>query len=356
MQTRLHRIYNYLYAKDPAFIHLKHGVKTLIALVIVAAIMSPVDNRVAQFAAGFAAGFAMQGIRGDNKMAQFKIMLLAIACYFTAYGLGTLVQQYPVAKAVALTTLGFFALYVRRFGPKFALFPIFVWIFCFLGALFPAPTNLAAALQETFALIIGFTVAILVMLFVFPTNPRQFYLNNLNQFYRQYTSTLVWLRRLLSSGISDQFDTHREQVRNKLLDLTNINQTIVSTLIKAEPTLDHTLEKLMVAQYALMKASGIMLTTFKTIQQCQHQFPIPLQQALIAAISSCVELLKNLEFNNKFIPSLSNKPALNNIETLEQQVLSACKQHQRNSIAAINLYLALKLIRKNILHVTDNHT
>ncbi len=152
-------------AIDPGLLQIKHGAKTVLAVVAALEIFHFAQSQVALYA-GMSAGFLMQSTAGNaRKMRQITMAAMGISSTL-AVGLGSELSGQPWAKQALLVLAAFGAFYVRRWIPGKAMFPVFAFVLTLLATV--QPGGASSALPMMGAIFTGFVSAFAVYFYVLP--------------------------------------------------------------------------------------------------------------------------------------------------------------------------------------------
>ncbi len=159
----LNQIRYFLLAADPGLSQLRHGAKTVLAVVIALEAMRFLGSDVALYA-GLSAGFLMQSTAGTARRTR-QISMAAMGFVSTiAVGVGSELSGHAWMKELLLVAAAFAAFYVRRWIHGKAMFPVFAFILALLATVQPGGEK--SALPMMVAVFSGFISAFCVYFYV----------------------------------------------------------------------------------------------------------------------------------------------------------------------------------------------
>ena len=163
MSTALDRFRYLALAIDPGLLQIRHGAKTVLAVVIALEALRFGGSDLALYA-GLSAGFLMQSTAGTaRKTRQITMCAMGVASTI-AVGIGSELSERQWPKEVLLVFAAFAAFYVRRWIHGRAMFPIFAFVLTLLATVQPGGAK--AALPMMVAVFTGFISAFGVYFYV----------------------------------------------------------------------------------------------------------------------------------------------------------------------------------------------
>lgn len=338
----LQYFWNKWWEKDPDFFRIKHATRTVVA-VIIATLLFHRSNIIAQVYAGIAAGFSIQGIMGERWQEKLILLVCADICYYLAITLGSLVNQNIYLEGITLTLLAFFALYVRRFGDRFTIFPIQIWVFCFFGVIFPV-TSMHFFFRNSIALVVGFIVALFCYFVLFPENQFKSFHKNLSKFFSSYALSLQWLKNSLQVKIDfKEFSRQIEKYKWHDLNLMRANQTILETFTNTEHPKTKYLTNLYIIQFSIMKALTMIIESFERMSRENINLSETALKKLNELFEQFIILLSCIQ-DKTFIDNANNE-----LQSF-REYLSTCELTNNTKIVILlNIHLGFQLLLKNLL-------
>ena len=136
---------------DPGLNRVRDATKSVLAMVLVAVVSIPWLGLLPTVMGGLATFFICLSHDGVTPRQQLVSMLYATGGFILCVGLGVLLRPMPWVAQVVLIVLCFVAFYLRRYGPRFAIAPIFAAIIYLLVIMLPplAPMLLVPMLMAT---------------------------------------------------------------------------------------------------------------------------------------------------------------------------------------------------------------
>lgn len=237
-----------LLAIDPGLLQIKHGAKTVLAVVAALEIFHFAQSQVALYA-GMSAGFLMQSTAGNaRKIRQITMAAMGFSSTL-AVGLGSELSGQPWAKQTLLLFAAFGAFYVRLWIPGKAMFPLFAFVLTLLATVQPGGAGSALPMME--AIFTGFVSAFVVYFYVLPDESLRAFRHASNLFLHQ-----------LREAMQD-----REKMRNALRSMHRAvafeeeEQDHLGTHAPAE------CEAVLTAQYEALQVLTLLLDMYRDTMQ-----------------------------------------------------------------------------------------
>lgn len=346
----LQNILNKLWEEDPGYFRLKQSCKTLLAVFLIGAITVSAPAYVKLFAA-MSAGFSMQTVVGNTRKQQIRFILVAFPVYFLCFTLGFFSKHYPLISNSLLVVLGFFALYVKKYGPEFNSGPIIAWIFAFFGIILP--TTALNPFVVLSSVLLGMLVSATVYLFLFPELKSKLFYTNINKFFKQYAIALQWLaHQLVHRSELEQFRLEREEYKNYLFRLTVVNGDIVQAAPGKENSYTIRMHQIYVKQYALAKVSSMIMEAFDTLIEQEITFSDTVRSHLFTVFAIYAAAISNLDvkYSHSNYQEILNTLSImqKNLSDFQTLIFSCIVSRNQPVIPLINLNLGLRLIFYNI--------
>lgn len=356
----IQNFFNKLWEADPGYFRIKQACKTILAILIIMAITYSMPLLV-KILSAMAAGFSMQAIVGDGRKQQFEFIVTAFPIYFLCFFIGHFSIANVWLSNLVLIVLGFFAIYLRKFGPAFNFAPIIAWSFAFFGIILPI--NNAEPWLLAACLCFGLIVSALVYLLVLPERKNKLYYSNLNVFMQDYASILQWLaHQLIHKPELKQFQIQKDEYKMHLFQLTLVNGEIAQGQINADSPSGEMMKQLYTTQYALAKVMSMILEGFENSLQQNLTLSDTVRSHLFTAIAIYAAALSNLNIQENVSNHLEILRTLEimetNLDAFQNLLLDCVVKQKQLAFALININLGLGLILKNIrkmdvVHVTS---
>ncbi|WP_133130971.1 hypothetical protein [Legionella yabuuchiae] len=336
---------------DPGYFNVKLATKTILAIVISLWLVRD-EPMLTKMLAGIGSGFAMQGVVAKSTRFRALHVLTFDAFYFAVFSLGLMVRDSQVWTAIILTMLGFLVNYIRRFGLEKSIAPFMVWILCFLATILPF-NGAQEAWGNIYGLLVGLGVSAGVILFVFPDNYRQLFLNNTNLFFHSLSEGMNQLRTniLLDNPIDDFNELPFVRIKLVLKQLADLNQTIIhSSAFQQEET---KLSYITADLFALINAYSLAVDACHVLWQKHLSLPAPTRLALSLMCKQCAKFFSFLYINSDFViqktsdyrfsPNLGER--LGKIPSVESDLI----------IILLNFKLSFELLNQSAAKLLRNH-
>ncbi|GGI82826.1 hypothetical protein [Legionella impletisoli] len=335
---------------DPGYFNLKLATKTILAIVISLWIVRD-EPMLTNLLAGIGSGFAMQGVVAKTMRYRAFHVFAFDVFYFTVFILGLMVRESPIWSAVLLTVLGFMVNYIRRFGLEKSIAPFMVWILCFLATILPFKSA-ETAWPHVYGLLVGLGVSAGVILFVFPDNYRQLFLNNTNLFFKALSEGMNELRAqlLLDKPIRDYCDVSFVRIKQTLKKLADLNQTIIhsSAFVEEETQLSYSTADL----FALINAYSLALDAFYDLWQKNLDIPRATRLTLCLMCKQCAKFFSFLHMNPDFL--IHKTKAYRFIPNLGERLGKTPSVRPDLIIALLNFKLSFELLSQSATKLLRN--
>ncbi|MCD6044929.1 MAG: rane protein of unknown function [Gammaproteobacteria bacterium] len=287
MFTPLHhlkqRITHSLWEADPGYLHLRQGTRTLLASIITLLVCSW-PGLYTRVLAGFAAGLVCQGISGINITAQKKTFTIATTALLAYFSLISYVSPYPLVIAIVIICASFSVFALRALGPRYALFPLFVWIMGFMTSLFPSATG-TDFIMRLGCIALGCGISFLVYFYLLPPRPLSYFFENIRYFIiLVHTRSLTLERQLHQPNPFKGKEKYSLTLRYSLRKYYLHNQTILASFEVADFTRKNLFLSLLASHYlagkALLMLQDNLITLARGILIEDDQIKIALCQSL----------------------------------------------------------------------------
>lgn len=327
---------------------LKSALKVVTAVTVCTLLLLQ-SNIVALVCGGQAAAFCILSIQGKRWWDKLLFLGGMGAAFITCYTLGLLVRPHALLTALSFVMVSFLAIYVRHFGEKFLLFPIFAWVMFYLAIIFPT-TGLNMDYTCILGILVGCASAGLVHFLIFPqTKAVHFYhqlalflgvsqgiLESLSTSFR-HQPVLAQLKRAQKN--------YNQQLHHRLL----ANQADLELFAKISSTHDTPrLHKLYVLQYRIAKALEMMLDS----RQKFLSLPMTksLEQNLQASLELVVSELRRIQKINLTQCSRAELATSTDItlDQLKTQILDCSLQNHSELTELFTFYLGLSQLHHHL--------
>lgn len=293
-----HRITHFLWESDPGHLHLRQGVRTLLAatLTLLSCPWAPLYTRVL---ACFAAGLVCQGINSLKVREQkttFGIAALSLVLYFS---LVSYANPYSWLIALVIVCASFTVFAVRSLGQRYALFPLFVWIMGFVTTLLPNATGFAF-IERLLCISMGCIISFLVYFYCFPPRPLPYFFENMRYFtILVHTRTLALQKQLQQPIPFKGKEKYYLQLRRSLRKYYLHNQEILVSFEVRNTAQKNQLLFLLSNQYLAGKALFLLQDNLLTLSASDLSTEKPLRQILCQALKDTSAFTQLIEINPK---------------------------------------------------------
>ncbi|MDN3267968.1 FUSC family protein [Streptomyces sp. MA15] len=227
------RLRDHLAASDPGLLRLTAGLRTVGAIALTLAVLSPAGAGVTHLVAGamtsMAATFA---IRERRRGAQAVTLALGLPVALVSVSLGALLSERMVIGDVFAVALIFCAVYGRRFGDRGMALGLIGFQVYFMSLFVGASPGQLPALWAVMA--VGFVCSALVRFAVVPVTPTGL-LVRLRQAFRVRLARLVSAQIALLDAAPDEADKALEELRERTARLHETALMIQSRLEEGTP-------------------------------------------------------------------------------------------------------------------------
>jgi hypothetical protein len=340
-----------MWALDPGYFKVKSSIKTTVGLAIALLITYNFLGKMPAVLSGLAAIFATQGLMDDPWKKRLGSLIITGACSLFAYLAGALLKPHVLTLEMLLVVLAFFALYVRRFGPRFMIPPINVWAMCLAGGILPhEPAYLI--FQNGLAYIIGLFSAWFVYFAIFPLNKRHLYYANIDQMKDVFVESLLWLEQYFINGVPGHtFLEKNRKLFAEIVKLVTINESILEGMTNANLAEANKFAKNQVICYALQKDFSILFEGFSGLMESRMEVAKELKQLLLSTFLHLGFLIQQIKVDPLHERIQIDKSLIPFEDYLEKirGYLNTCRVDQKEEfIPVLNICLGLQLIWRNL--------
>lgn len=335
---------------DPGGFQLKNASKLLLAVVLSMAVLSFLGNKELVVFAALAAGHASIGIRGERLKNKVVSILIADAAFIVLFFLAVWSKSNPVLNAVLLVGLSFFVMFVRKYGERYTMFPLFAWVFFFLVSILHIGSN--PILMNAMGVLGGLLMAALVQLLVLREDRRKLFCQNLSAYFKSYADALLWVASTLKTGMpAQEYSWKMQAYKAHIVELSLLNKGVLETISTVDKKASQKLNRMHIAEVALTKALAIVFEGVETMLRCDFPLDDALKAEVITVLRTDVRLLLAAKPSDKtlsvaFSDRLSDA---DNALSRFKDVLTGCDLAQKKGvIGLINVSLGLRLILKNV--------
>lgn len=253
---------------DPGFMYSKQATRSVLAILITTALLywTPV---LVKASGGLMSGLIMQGIYGQTHRQRQYTMLISGSSIIIMFILGSLAAPYHIIANGFLVVSCFFVFYVRRFGTRFMSFPLYVWLMGLIGTILPSPTMQELG-YRLFALCVGFSVSFIVYFYLIPSKKIPLFFSNLQYFFLQVETTLLWLEKALVFSISQHtFQKQRQEFILSMHKTVVHNQNIAQAFSDQHAQLSQQLNQLLIPQFVSGKSLIMLMDSIQALLKGQ---------------------------------------------------------------------------------------
>lgn len=341
---------NYLRHKlliyDPGFIYLKHAFKTLLAVILSVAIFFDYDSTVQTYA-GMAAAYSMQGIIGETLKQQIKSILIAGGVYLATFFLGDLVHPYPLLAGFMMMVFAFVAMYVRRFGQRYMLMPIFAWTFLYFATVF-ANGDVADMNTSALGMVVGLLISAAIYLWLWPDNKTQRFAENFTGFTENYYLVLRWLLRLMQGKVdSEEFLDQIDEQRWSVEYLLEMNQNIIESSPYLSTKDQNKLLKLYLFEFDLAKALSVIFEALAKIYGEDMILDVQTRKKVKNVLLHLCYILKNIKLSPELQSVSFNKRLIEDEKHLldfRDHLCQIARYVSDYSIALFNINIGFRML------------
>lgn len=339
------------WALDPGYFKLKNALKTTLSLVIVVFLAYTFLGKMPAVLAGFAAIFSTQGVMDDPWEKRLLALSITGVCSLLAYLAAAFLKSHVILLEILLIVLAFFALYVRRFGPRFMVPPINVWAICLVGGILPhEPAHLI--IQNGLAYLMGFFVSCIIYFSVFSLDKRSLYYANIDQLKDVFVDSLLWLEQYFINGVPrEAFLAKNRALQDEIVKLVMINETILEAMSNANSGAANKFAKNQMICYALQKDFSILFEGFSGLLESQMEVAKELKQLMLSAFLHLSFLIQQVKVERKNERVGIDKTLIPFEDYLQkiQGYLNTFRIDQKEEfIPVLNICLGLRLIWRNL--------
>ena len=344
---------------DPGYFRLKQAAKTILAILIVLALMRN-ETLFIKLITALVSGFSMQGIVAKPFSLRILQVALLNSAFFLVFILGLTIRDCPNCTAVALVGLGFAANYVRRFGLQTSTAPMMIWTVCFLTTVLPF-TDTLDVWNHLYSVITALFVSAFITLLIFPENYPRLFVNNANRLFHTLAKGMRESRRYVlhnhnrQTGVIDEKDLERLtlfRLKNTLNRLLESNQAI-----EQSDVFGHQAEKisdLLIEQYALVHVYTMMMDAYQALRRHQLTLPLPIRKKLGLIYKQFAAIFTSLEMNANYVV-ITNKSS-----TVRLPIVIAFEHPPLTEPAMVlillNLNLSFNLLNRHLAKILARTT
>ena len=247
------RITHTLWETDPGYLHLRQGGRTLIAALTTLLVCFWPDLYTRVLAC-FAAGLVCQGISDAKISSQKTTFAIAAVALLANFALVSYANPYPLAMAIIIICASFAVFALRNLGPRYALFPLFIWIMGFITSIFPSVTGFAFIMRLG-CIALGCGISFLVYFYLLPPRPLSYFFKNIRYFIiLVHSRSLTLEQQLQQPNPFKMKGKYPLQLRRSLRKYYLHNQTLLESFEIANSTRKNLFSSLLATHYLAGKA------------------------------------------------------------------------------------------------------
>ncbi len=213
---------------DPGLLHTRHASRTVLSVIITALLLQHASF-TALFLACFASASVQQGLVGYRRDEIITSMLISSFAMLAYVCLILIVITPPWLSNLSIVAAAFLAFYVRRFGQRYNLFPIFVWLLGFVTTIFVKSFTWSLFIPMMIAISIGLIVAMIIRFWIIPDIRAQQFASTLHSFFMETRRTLVKINQQLKNiDRNYDLDSYLADLKIHLRQLFLQNETILT--------------------------------------------------------------------------------------------------------------------------------
>ncbi len=290
------RITHFLWEADPGHLHLRQGIRTLLAAIITL-LLCYWPGLYTRVLACFAAGLVCQGISGITIHSQkitFAIAAIALLLYFS---LVSFVSPYPLAIAIVIICASFSVFALRALGPRYALFPLFIWIMGFITTLLPNISGVAFIMRLG-CIALGCVISFFIYFYVLPPRPLSYFFENIRYFVILVHARSLALEQQLHQP--DAFrgkEKHSFKLRRSLRKYYLHNQTILTSFDVVSSVRKDYLLSLLTTHYLAGKALLMLQDNLITLAHSALIEEVKIKTALRQSLKDLSVFTRNISVN-----------------------------------------------------------
>ncbi len=313
------RLAQVLWDVDPGYVHLRQGTRTLLAAIITL-LLCFWPSLYTRILACFAAGLVCQGM-GEAKIGTQKITFamstLSLLAYFS---LVSYINPYPWLMAVVIICSSFAVFALRSLGPRYALFPLFVWIMGFITSILPN-VNGVDFLMRLGCIALGCGISFLIYFYALPPRPLFCFFENIRYFILLlHSRSLILEQQLQQPKPFEMKEKYHLHLRRSLRIYYLQNQSLCTAFDDTDSLQKNRLSTLLSNQYLAGKAFFMLQDMLTTLAQSPLMAETNIKSALIQSLKELGVFTKNFRVNPRtFKITLIDKSLLHpkSIDTLQ---------------------------------------
>ncbi|MDF2940082.1 MAG: hypothetical protein K0R66_724 [Gammaproteobacteria bacterium] len=274
---------------DPGLIKFRLGLKSVLALLISLSIITTWMPAIGIVYASLVSVFAGLTHVGETLQEQKRSMLLAVAYFAVAIGLGLFLQSYFYLANSLLIVLSFLAFYLGKFGARYRNYPVVGAIFYLLSINLMVP-DLHEKLLIVSGVLIAGSVMFVVHFYLWPKSPKAELSQHIELLFNRYIACVGLMEKGLSVDLKNSRN-HYKETQSLFAELEQRlnaeSQLIGQPYMKQQK---ECLETLLVKQYALYSLLKMMASWLEQLKS-QHELTQQSQQLIMSILA---QLLKSL--------------------------------------------------------------
>jgi hypothetical protein len=301
--------------------------------------------------AGFAAVFATQGLMDDPWEKRLLALIVTGFSSVSAYIAGALLKPNPLLLESLLIVLAFFALYLRRFGPRFMLPPINVWAVCLVGGILPQePARLI--FENGMGYLLGLIVAGIVYFSLFSLNKRRLFYANINQLKDVFVKSILWLEQYFINHVpKDVFLEKNRELLSEIVKIVTVNETLLESMSHMNQGATNKFAKNQMLCYALQKDFSILFEGFAGLLESKIEVAKELKQLLLSTflhLGFLIQQIKVDQQDERISIDKSLVPVEDYLEKIQNYLNTFPIDQKEEFIPVLNICLGLRLIWRNL--------
>ncbi|WP_235602909.1 FUSC family protein [Piscirickettsia litoralis] len=264
--------------------------KTVLIVIVTWLLLLEV-NAYAQIIGTFAGGFLSLFRFGRSRNEQFFTVLYSAVGILIITTLALNLYSIPWLSNVVFVVLVFIAFFLRRFGGRFFLPPMFVVLMYIVIELMPKPPMVAMWLAIGVATI----VALVLIFFVFPVDDRKQIQNNMQTLFNVAKETSNAFIEDVQSKTQDKifFESQRNYIKISL-NLRNDNVRILNEFLLLEQ--DEKLENFCNYHYRIAKTFAMLFESCEQLVKC-NEVPSDVLEHITLLMKQLVAVLSSSKVN-----------------------------------------------------------
>lgn len=211
---------------DPGFLHIRQATRTVLSVLLTALALQHASF-TAMFLACFASACVQQGLVGYRRHEIFVAMLISSLAMLMYASLALMSISNSRLSDITLIMGAFLVFYVRRFGQRYSLFPVFVWLLGFTITIFVKSFSWTSALQILLAIFFGLSIAMVIRLWLIPDIRAKQFSITLYAFFNEMRKALIKMKHQLKHMEHDDLSDYLSKTKVKLRQLFIQNEAIL---------------------------------------------------------------------------------------------------------------------------------